>query len=208
MTDELQDIISGKKQVRHGAIIQAAASYLRRSTQTGNLAKQDKHFKKQEEEALRKFITENKLWTNDIDLSNYVSEGAEQKVYLRDDKSVSKLNDAIYYSSWFDYFCNLLLHNYFFHDTTYELTGFYNEKNTLYACVSQPFVKATEKTDLQKVKEFMFANDFENLRNNDYRNTELGIIIEDLHDENVLTVNGVLKFIDTVFYIIENEQLH
>jgi hypothetical protein len=128
MTDELQDIISGKKQVRHGAIIQSAASYLRRSTQTGNLAKQDKHFKKQEEEALRKFITENKLWTNDIDLSNYVSEGAEQKVYLRDDKSVSKLNDAIYYSSWFDYFCNLLLHNYFFHDTTYELTGFYNEK--------------------------------------------------------------------------------
>jgi len=30
----------------------------------------------------------------------------------------------------------------------------------------------------------------------------LGLIIEDLHDENVLTQNGVLYFIDTVFYII------
>ena len=28
-----------------------------------------------------------------------------------------------------------------------------------------------------------------------------GIILEDLHDENVLTQNGILYFIDTVFYI-------
>lgn len=32
---------------------------------------------------------------------------------------------------------------------------------------------------------------------------ELGIILEDLHDENVLTQDGTLKFIDTVFYITE-----
>jgi hypothetical protein len=29
----------------------------------------------------------------------------------------------------------------------------------------------------------------------------MGIILEDLHDENVLTYNGVLFFIDTVFYL-------
>ncbi len=28
-----------------------------------------------------------------------------------------------------------------------------------------------------------------------------GLIIEDLHDENVLTSNGILYFIDTVFYL-------
>ena len=39
------------------------------------------------------------------------------------------------------------------------------------------------------------------IRNNDYRNPQLGIIIEDLHDENVLTRGGVLAFIDTVFYV-------
>ncbi len=37
--------------------------------------------------------------------------------------------------------------------------------------------------------------------NNDYINRELGIIIEDLHDENVLKKKGELFFIDTVFYL-------
>ena len=35
----------------------------------------------------------------------------------------------------------------------------------------------------------------------DYYSKELGIIVEDLHDENVLTNDGVLFFIDTVFYL-------
>jgi hypothetical protein len=82
------------------------------------------------------------------------------------------------------------------------LNGFYAEAENLFAVVNQPYVKANEKTDLQKVKEFMLANGFSNNRNNDYINRELGIIIEDLHDENVLTENGVLRFIDTVFYMI------
>ena len=47
----------------------------------------------------------------------------------------------------------------------------------------------------------MRNNGFEIIRNNDYRNPELGIILEDLHDENVLTKDGVLFFIDTVFYL-------
>lgn len=38
-------------------------------------------------------------------------------------------------------------------------------------------------------------------KNHDYYHPELGIILEDLHDENVLTQNGILYFIDTVFYI-------
>lgn len=63
-------------------------------------------------------------------------------------------------------------------------------------------MKATEKTDISTVKRFMNENGFENTRNNDYINHDLGVIIEDLHDENVLTQNGILYFIDTVFYII------
>ena len=49
----------------------------------------------------------------------------------------------------------------------------------------------------------MLANGFIHTRNNDYHHPELGIILEDLHDENVLTEDGVLQFIDTVFYIEE-----
>ena len=203
MKYELQLIISGKSKVKHGTIIQAATSYLSRSKSTSKMAKEFKYLKKQETEALEKFATENKLWILDINIENYVSEGAEQKVYLKDGKNVIKLNDSIYYNSWIDYFNNLLLNNYFFTDTAYKLLGFYKNDDILYAVVEQPFVKATEKTDLELVKKFMFSNGFLNTKNNDYYNPELGIILEDLHDENVLTENGILQFIDTVFYISE-----
>lgn len=55
-----------------------------------------------------------------------------------------------------------------------------------------------------KVRSFLEANGFINTRNNDYINTDLGIILEDLHDENVLTKYDVLYFIDTVFYLTRN----
>lgn len=61
----------------------------------------------------------------------------------------------------------------------------------------------TDNTDLSQVKIFLTENGFVNNRNNDYYNPELGIILEDLHDENVLTRNGILYFIDTVFYLKE-----
>ena len=51
------------------------------------------------------------------------------------------------------------------------------------------------------IKTFLIANGFENIRNNDYLNKNIGIILEDLHDENVLTQNNILYFIDTVFYL-------
>lgn len=56
-------------------------------------------------------------------------------------------------------------------------------------------------TNIDSIKELMRLNGFINTKNNDYFNKEPGIILEDLHDENVLTYNGVLFFIDTVFYL-------
>jgi hypothetical protein len=201
MRDEIQRIISGKSQVRFGANIQAAISYLTGSEKSGAMDKTEKHFKREETERLKKYIENQNLWTIDIDLDNYVSEGAEQKVYLKDSRTVLKLNDAIYYLSWIDYFVNLLLHNYFFLDTAYNLLGFFENGSVVYAVVEQPFVKATEKTDLSHVEQFMHSNGFHKVQNNDYFNPKLGIILEDLHDENVLTSNGILYFIDTVFYL-------
>lgn len=205
MKHELQRIISGEGQVRNGAVIQAIASYLKRSQRTSALAKKSKLYKKQETEVLKDYIKKNNLLVADVAIENYISEGAEQRVYLKDGKNVIKLNDAIFYNSWEDYFNNLLLHNYFFPDTAYELLGFnYNQGDSIVAVVTQPFVRATEKTDLIGVKNFMQANGFINTKNNDYLNPDLGIILEDLHDENVLTENGVLQFVDTVFFIQEN----
>ena len=201
MYDEIRRIISGKGQIRNGANIATAIGYLRESEKSSALGKTDKHFKSEETERLKQYIENQSLWIKDINLNNYVSEGAEQKVYLKDGKSVFKLNDTIYYLSWIDYFVNLLLHNYFFPDTAYTLLGFFENNSIVYAVVEQHFINATEKTDLNLVEQFMKSNGFLKIRNNDYFNPQLGIIIEDLHDENVLTSNGILYFIDTVFYV-------
>lgn len=199
---ELHNVFSGKGQIRFGTVIQSIASYLNDGAQTGTIIEDEKHFKKQETKSLENYIAEKNLWIS-IDLTQYVSEGAEQKVYLKDTENVLKLNDSIYYNSWKDYLYNLMLHNYFFPDTAYDLIGFTKDNNILYAVVQQAYVSITANTDLKQVKEFLTLNGFENNRNNDYINRELGIILEDLHDENVLTRNEVLYFIDTVFYVTE-----
>lgn len=201
--DELQHIIYGTKPDSQKTLIQTVASYLRANEDTSTVAKNDKYFKQQETKKLIDFCEENKLLVIEkFDSSLFVSEGAEQKVYIKNEKIVYKINDAIYYTKWLDYFNNLLLHNYFFPSTQYTLVGFSIIENVLYALVEQPFIIANEPTNLNNVKQLMQSNGFINNRNNDYINRDLCLIIEDLHDENVLTNDGVLFFIDTVFYII------
>jgi hypothetical protein len=200
MRDDIQHILSGKSQVKHHHLIQTTCSYLKGSQGASSMAKDQQQHKEEETKSLIQFAEDNHLWI-DINIDLYVSQGAEQKVYLKDGLTVLKLNDAIYYASWIDYFHNLLLNNLFFPDTAYQLLGFYKELSILYAVVEQPFVKANEKTDLNIVKAFLENNGFINKKNHDYYNEELGLILEDLHDENVLTQNGMLYFIDTVFYI-------
>lgn len=78
---ELHDVISGKSQVRFGAIIQAVASYLGDGPATGSKTEDTKQFREQETKRLEIFISESRLWINDIDFSQYVSEGAEQRFF-------------------------------------------------------------------------------------------------------------------------------
>lgn len=202
--NELQHIFSGQGEVKFGTVIQAIISYLAGSEESSEKNQQDKYFRKEETKRLISWIENESFWYLNIDFNAFVSEGAEQKVFLNNDYEVLKLNDGIYYSSWKEYLQNLLLNNYFFPDTAYELLGFYSENDILYAVVRQKFVKSDEATNLEKVKEFLTNNGFKNIRNNDYYNEDLGIILEDLHDENVLTQNGILFFIDTVFYTEQN----
>lgn len=69
--------------------------------------------------------------------------------------------------------------------------------------VEQSFITSDTTTELENVKQFLAINGFINKKNNDSFNPQLGIILEDLHDENVLTFQGNLFFIDTVFYLTE-----
>lgn len=197
----IRDVLSGKSQVRNGESIQTIACYLRSSQESNRIPQSEQQVKSQEAARLIDFSKKNNLWFSKFDASNYISEGAEQKVYLMNSYQVSKLNDSIYFTNWLDYLHNLLLHNFFFPDTSYELIGFTSLNNTLYAVVKQNYIQITEPTNLSVVKQFLEANGFLNIRNHDYFNPNLGIILEDLHEENVLVNNGIYYFIDTVFYL-------
>jgi hypothetical protein len=162
MRDDIQHILSGTSQVKFHHLIQTTCSYLKRSQGTSSVVKDQQQHKEEETKRLVQFIEENKLWVDNINIDLYVSQGAEQKVYLKDGSTVLKLNDAIYYASWIDYFHNLLLNNLFFPDTAYHLLGFYKDLDIIYAVVEQQFVKANEKTDLNAVKSFLENNGFRN----------------------------------------------
>jgi hypothetical protein len=199
---ELQNIISGTGGGPKSNFIQAAARFLRPGPQTGGETEEIKHSKGEEEQKLKDWIEQNGYWFHDLDESRYLTRGAEQKVYLDINTNfVLKLNDAIFYASWSDYFHSLLMNNFFFPNTAYELAGFYKDEHSLFAVVRQSYIHLTETTDLLLVQTFLEANGFRIIRNNDYVNEELGIILEDIHDENVLVNSGVLFFIDTVFYL-------
>ena len=55
--------------------------------------------REQETKKLEDFISKESLLIQSIDFSQYVSKGAQQRVYLKDSNHVLKLNDAIYYTS-------------------------------------------------------------------------------------------------------------
>lgn len=201
---ELQSIISGISDKTTENLIEAAAYFIRESKKTSGSTQKPKFTKDQETEKLITWIDANNYWFTAFDQDRFIARGAEQRVYLHpDERFVYKLNDSIFYEYWLDYFYSLLLHNYFFPQTAYTLVGFYLEHDILYAVVLQPFIEITEQTDLDAVKQFLQKNGFQLKKNNDFFNLDTGIILEDLHDENVLTNNGVLFFIDTVFYLTD-----
>jgi hypothetical protein len=64
-----------------------------------------------------------------------------------------------------------------------------------------------DQVELDDIREFLSFNGFENYRRNDYVHRELGLILEDMHDENVLVNSDILFFIDTVFYTVTPDWL-
>ncbi len=200
---ELQSIISGIGRNPARNLIETAACYLGEGQKTGGGTAANKFTKEQEAAKLIDWIEASGLWYGEPNQDRYLARGAEQRVYLeRDGRHVIKLNDSIFYASWLDYFHNLLIHNHLFPETAYDLIGFYTENKALHAVVRQQFIEITEPTDPLQVKNFLSANGFQLIKNNDFTNNSVGLILEDLHDENVLTKQRTLFFIDTAFYLM------
>ncbi len=203
---ELQQyFIRTDEQIGQRDFIKTVRCYLRRGKSTSPTTQATKFTKIQETKILIDFIEENNCWYNNLNEDNYLAEGAEQKVYFVETENVViKVNTGIFYEFWEDYFDSLLLHNFFFPTTKYTFLGFLMRENNLCAVVKQDFVKSNQDTNLEQVKQLLIANGFKNKKNNDYFHKDLGIILEDLHDENVLSYDDILFFVDTVFYLTED----
>jgi hypothetical protein len=163
--------------------------------------------KEEQAQFLEKYSREQGLCLNEVPGSvQYLTRGGEAKVFLdKDNRTVIKMNDAVYYATWLEYFNSLILHNLFFENTTYTFLGFIKENNSLQTVLRQPFILNDSIADLDDIKKFLEFNGFESTRRQDYFNPELGLILEDMHDENVLVKSETLFFIDSVFYTVGSE---
>jgi hypothetical protein len=206
MKDEIRKIIhgddaTGESNNGEGTLIQTIARKLQTGKTAGSATERAEYNKTKENKIIESFAQEHNLWVENIDENKYLSEGAEQKIYFNGD-TVLKVNDGIYYKSWEDYFIALQIHNLLFPDTSYTLKGFCQKDNRLFAVVEQPFIKANGAYDFDELKTFLENDGFTHKKNQDFYHEKWGIILEDLHDENVIKKDGVYFFIDTVIYIM------
>ena len=81
--NELHNIISGKSEVRFGTTIQTVARYLSDGTRTSQKTTDSKQIREEERKKLESLLSAKNLFVH-IDFAQYVSEGAEQRVYLKD----------------------------------------------------------------------------------------------------------------------------
>ncbi|RFS24956.1 hypothetical protein DVR12_07145 [Chitinophaga silvatica] len=154
---------------------------------------------------LKSYAKNNNFWIQTLSSGNqYLTRGGESEIFLATDhRHVIKVNDAIYYATWLEYFNSLVIHNLLFPSTAYEFLGFTScKEDTLCIILKQPFIEG-EQADLANIKELLTFNGFQNTRRQDYYNEEFGLVLEDMHDENVISKDGTLFFIDTVFYIMK-----
>jgi hypothetical protein len=155
--------------------------------------------------ALTAWAEDNHCWiAAPPDEKQYLTRGGESLVFQDNDKRhVVKLNDAVYYATWLEYFDSLAIHNILFPDTAYTFSGFTRVNGVLHAVLRQPFIATESTAALADIRIYLEHNGFVNKKRNDYRHEKLGLILEDMHDENVLAAQNLLFFIDTVFYIID-----
>ncbi|MES2778147.1 MAG: hypothetical protein V4722_28485 [Bacteroidota bacterium] len=203
-----------------GTVIEAAAdhctatrNYLCAGFSTSKTVKRNFEsqllIKEEQAQLLSQYATAKNLWVTDLPPdASFLAEGGEAKVYFDQSKMhVVKINDAGYYATWLEYFNSLVLHNLIFGETPYTFLGFVKTNDILKAVVQQPFIVTDAQADLTDIKDFLAVNGFENTRRQDFYNKEYGLILEDIHDENVLVSSNTLFFIDTVFYTVEPEKV-
>ena len=204
----LIDIVKGTILERAEDNCTTARNLLCTSFRTSTTVKKDfegqSRIKAEQAQFLRHHSSLKNWWVNDLpDESSFLTRGGEAKIYFAPDRrNVLKINDGIYYATWLEFFNSVVIHNLLFVDTAYIFLGFTEKEGSLLAVLKQPFIPSDAPVDLKDVKKLLAFNGFLSTKRNDYFNKELGIILEDMHDENIIVNSNTLFFIDTVFYTV------
>lgn len=126
--------------------------------------------------------------------------GQENDVFLEANR-VWKRNNLSFHLSYCDFFDRLALHHLLFPGAPLRLEGFIADSEALWPVMSQPAIRARRGATRSEVEKIMGRLDFERTRNDDYEHPE-GLLVEDLHDENVfLDLEGNIVVIDPVIYL-------
>lgn len=131
--------------------------------------------------------------------------GCEHDVWpTQDGARFMKRTQGLLHADWREYLRRLELSNQLFPAASFKLEGFGNDPEGRFcAYVSQPAVyPVTRGVASEEVCEFMTALGFSRIRAWDYLHAEHGLLVEDLHDQNVLFgPEGGLYVIDPVIYL-------
>ena len=129
--------------------------------------------------------------------------GQENDVHLEGPR-VFKRNNLTFHLGYIEFFDRLALHNLLFPGAPLRLEGFVEGRDALLLPVmSQPAIRAQRGATRREVEAFMRQLDFVHIRHDDYRHEE-GILVEDLHDENVfIDSDGDVIVIDPVIYVVK-----
>jgi hypothetical protein len=159
-----------------------------------------------EENALQNWSQNRGLWISEHNFmrqyaTRQIGAGAEQKVYLHPNgREVVKVNTGTYHGNWLEFFNRLLCHAILFPATKYSTIGFTKVEEIFAVLIQQQFALLTEGAPRSIVEPYLNRHGFIRTKNDDYYNPALGIILEDLHDENVFLLEEQILFIDPVIY--------
>jgi hypothetical protein len=166
-----------------------------------------KELQKRQETVLRKWAQKSGLILNSDSFQRHWEEQGcpgetENDIYY--DPATGrwfKRNNLSYHLSWADYFDRVAVHSYLFPEAALRFEGFVETPSGLKPLVSQPDIPAKRGAMRSEVEVEMQKLGFIRVRGDDYRRSD-GVLVEDLHDENVLVDEyGRLAFIDPVIYL-------
>jgi Serine/Threonine/Tyrosine Kinase found in polyvalent proteins len=111
--------------------------------------------KKEQAKFLRQQSFEMDWWiSKKPDENLFLARGGEAKIYFDEEgRNVIKINDAVYYATWLEFFNSVVIHNLLFPKTAYLFLGFTETNGDLQAVLQQPFITSDAPVDLSDVKE-------------------------------------------------------